>query len=127
MALAPYPGLRAATSCIAGCGALFTAVMMIYAAQGITLGACLFALWAIAPYAVFIITARVARSRAAVTIALVGCALASAFSAFIYIDAFFVHIHSTNALVFLFIPLYQLVFATVLFAVIYATRRGSAT
>ncbi len=117
-----YCGLHTATFWVAVCGGIFTVAMAIHAAGGFRLDAVLFDLWAIAPYAVFVLASRLAVSRGASIAVLVCCTLATVFAVSVYYDAFFGHISSTSGLVFLFIPLYQLIFAGVLLVIVAAKR-----
>ena len=107
-------------------GGLGTFALMIYAAEGFRSLVSGFTVWALVPYAVFAIATRIARTRASIIAASVASFIAVFFGVFIYVDALFIHISSTSALVFVFIPLYQLL-AGLVVLVFALERRRHAT
>ena len=80
-------------------------------------------LWILSPYIFFFIISVTANHQSgSVNVASASCytaILISAFTLFIYIDAFYIHVSSTSALVFLFIPLYLIIGGPVVFFIIY--------
>jgi len=119
--------MKSITYAVLMIGALGTLAVMAYAGQSLESLVSGFTLWALAPFATFAAACALARSRVLTIGALVAVILATLFAAFIYIDAFFIHIHSTSALVFIFIPLYQLVVAVILLIIAFITRRFHVT
>ena len=80
-------------------------------------------LWILSPYIFFFIISVTANHQSgSVNVASASCytaILILAFTLFIYIDAFYIHVSSTSALVFLFIPLYLIIGGPVVFFIIY--------
>jgi hypothetical protein len=83
-----------------------------------------FTVWALIPYGLFFASRTFARTRGRALATLIVSGVSSAFGAFVYVDAMYVHTSSTSALVFIFIPLYQLVAAAMLIAVLIFSRTG---
>jgi hypothetical protein len=81
-----------------------------------------FTVWALVPYGILFASSSLARTSGRALATLIVSSLATAFAVLIYFDAMFVSTSSTSALVFVFIPLYQLIVAAILFAVIFFTR-----
>ena len=104
-------------------GGLGTLALMVYAAQGFRSLLSGFTVWALIPYAAFAIATRIACTRGSIIAASVASFVGVLFGMFIYVDALFVHISSTNALVFVFIPLYQLLAALVVLVFALERRR----
>ena len=75
--------------------------------------------WALRPYIVLAIVFTAVRkgSRATQIATLVAGATVLLFTCLIYVDAMFVHVNSTSALVFVFVPLYLLMGGTIVFVV----------
>jgi hypothetical protein len=66
------------------------------------------AVWCVLPYAPFLAAARKPRvSRTGCSVLLAMVVLVAAFAAFVYVDAFFVHLDAQGALVLLFVPAWQ--------------------
>ena len=85
-----------------------------------------FTVWALVPYTAFFASCRLARARGRALATLIVSSLATAFAALVYIDAMFIHTGSMGGLVFIFIPLYQLLAALILLAVLLFTRARNA-
>ena len=105
--------LRLLTYSIASVGAAATLAAMVYAGGSLRSLLDGFTIWALVPYAAFAAAAAIARTRGSLLAAFLSCLAAVGFGLFIYWDALFVHISSTSALVFIFIPLYQLLAAAI--------------
>ena len=118
---------------IAISAAAFTICTMVYAAQpwgdnyayktfsdySTLVG---FALWAISPYLILTIILRGFRkNKYSTNTAIIGALIIAVTSCALLIDAFFIHIDAQNALVFIFLPIYQwvafLLLALICFAV----------
>lgn len=85
-----------------------------------------FTVWALLPYLVLLASSRVAVSRGrALTVAIIA-PLVSAFALFFWADALFVHTTSTSPLVFLFVPLYQLIASLILLTALFFSRPSKA-
>ena len=119
--------MKSITYTVIAIGAVGTLGVMAYAGQSLQSLLSGFTLWALAPFATFAAACALARSRSVIVVALIAAVVATLFAAIIYIDAFFIHIHSTSALVFIFVPLYQLVAAAILLLVAFVTRRAHVT
>jgi|ERR1051326_3789642 hypothetical protein len=104
-------------------GAIGTVAVMAYAGQSLESLFSGFTAWTLAPFAIFALACSVARNRGVVIVTLVAVILALVLGAFIYIDALFVHIHSTGALVFIFVPLYQLIVAVIVLVAALTTNQ----
>ena len=84
-----------------------------------------FTVWIASPFALLLIPAVLAHSVRAQLVVLVVAAILAVGGLLLYWDSMFVHIDAQGALVFLFIPLYQLVAVTItLGGVIYARVRA---
>ncbi|MFM7784808.1 MAG: hypothetical protein ACKPE6_09230 [Gammaproteobacteria bacterium] len=79
--------------------------------------------WALAPYAVFLACNSIARTRRRAIATLVVSGLATGSAAIVYVDGMFLRSSSTSGLVFVFIPLYQLVVAGILLLVLAVTGK----
>ena len=119
--------MKSITYTVVAIGAVGTLGVMAYAGQSFESLVSGFTLWALAPFATFAAACALARRRGVIVVALIAGVVATLFAAFTYIDAFFIHIHSTSALVFIFVPLYQLVAAVILLLVAFVTRRAHVT
>ena len=64
-------------------------------------------------YALFAVAGVAARQQWLAAIVLVSSLVATLFAAAAYFDAFFIHVHSTSAIIFIFLPFYQLIVAAV--------------
>ncbi len=120
---------------IAISAAAFTICMMIYAAQPwgdnyayktfsdyLTLVG--FALWAISPYLILtIILQGFRKNKYSTNTAIIGALIIAITSCALLIDAFFIHIDAQNALVFIFLPIYQWVAFLVLALICFAVGR----
>ncbi len=118
--------LRIASYSIATLGAAVTIAAMIHGGGGLRSVLNGFMIWALLPYGALAAAAAISRTRGSLIAAFVVCLLAVLFGSFIYLDALFIHTSSTSALVFIFIPLYQLL-AAVVVLVFAAERRRHAT
>ncbi len=108
-----YPN-RAYITVIAASAAFFTFLMLIYAGRGWEQGigwwggTCLFGAWAISPYLGIVGFSRTSDENKKQRITrLVGLTLIVAFGVLIIIDGFFIHSDAQNALLFVFVPIYQ--------------------
>ena len=119
--------MKAVTYSVLVIGVLGTLAVMVHAggsAQSLVSG---FTLWAVLPYVVFAAACALSRVREIILTTLIASVVGTLFAALIYIDAFFIHISSTSALVFIFIPLYQLIAAGIVLLVSFIARRSHAT
>lgn len=115
--------LSNAAAAVVALAALATFFLMLYAGrpwQGSVLswiGVVAFGAWAISPYALLMFLIRHGRTNRlkSLTLLLLGLAL-SALALFVYVDALFVHPDPQSGLVFLFVPLYQLVGSAIIIA-----------
>ena len=107
-------------------GGLGTLALMAYAAQNFRSLVSGFTLWALIPYIAFALAIHIARTRVSLIAACVASLVATFLGVFIYVDGLFVHISSTGALAFVFIPLYQTL-AAVIVLVFALERRRHAT
>ncbi len=105
---------RPYTTVMAASAALFTFVMIIYAGRGWEQnvrwwgGAGLLAAWAILPYLGIVGFSRTSNeNKKQRRTRLIGFTLIVAFGIFILIDGFFIHSDAQNALLFVFLPIYQ--------------------
>jgi hypothetical protein len=105
-------------------GATVTLVALFHG--GDRFEALLFAVLALAPYAAFFASCRLARTRGRALATLIVSSLATAYAALVYIDAMFIHPGGMAGLVFIFVPLYQLIAALILLAVLFFTRARNA-
>jgi hypothetical protein len=119
--------MKVITYIVVAAGAVGTLVVMAYAGQSLQSLVSGFTPWTLAPYAAFAAACALARSRGVVATTLVASVVATLFAGFIYIDAFFIHIYSTSALVFICIPLYQLIVAAILLLIAFVSRRAHVT
>jgi len=85
--------------------------LMAYAGQSFESLLSGFTLWVVAPYAVLAAAGAIARTWPVVIVSLLVSLICIGYAILVYLDAFFVHTHSTSALVFIFVPLYQLIVA----------------
>jgi len=109
-----------------GVGTLATIAALAYAGRSLSALLSGFTIWALCPYPVLFASSRFAATRGrALTVCIVSL-LASAFAVFVYWNALFVHTSSTSALVFVFVPLYQLIAAVILVAALFFSRRSRA-
>ncbi len=116
---------RSASFSIQALGSAATLAAMAYAGAGFHLLLNGFTAWTLAPYVTLLTAATIACTRGSL-IAVFGASLAAAlFGSFIYYDALCIHTSSTSALVFIFIPLYQLL-AAVIVLVFCIERRAQA-
>jgi len=82
-----------------------------------------FLIWADVPYvAVFWLAAVLVHGRSTAMLVLVAAFAVVMFGALVYFDAFFVHLDPQSALVFLFVPLYQLLAVIALFGALAIIR-----
>ena len=121
------PRFRYLTYAFSLVGAIGTVALMAYAGQSLKSLLSGFTPWAIAPYAVFAAAGAIARTRAIVVVTAFVSLAAVLYAAFAYVDVFFVHIHSTGALVFIFVPLYQLVVAALVLVISLISLRAGVT
>jgi hypothetical protein len=102
------------TVTLSALAAVITLGLMIYAGQGLKhgiawwLGFLAFAGWTISPYGFLIISSYLLVNNTKQSVVLLICSiLIILFGMVIYYDGFFIHIDAQNALLFIFIPLYQ--------------------
>jgi hypothetical protein len=101
--------------------ALLTIYAMLHAAGWqLSAGRVAFVVWALTPYLVVatVIRAVGSKSGASRIASVISSAAVLVFAAFMYVDAIFIHVSSTSALIFLFAPLYLTVGGVMLFVVI---------
>jgi hypothetical protein len=117
---------KAATKATLGLGALCTIAALAYATGGASslLKAGHLAIWSLLPYAVLLVSTALAGTRGRALAAFIVSVLVSGYGLFIYSDALFVHLSSTGGLVFLFIPLYQLITAIIFLLVLFFSRHS---
>ncbi len=112
---------KRATQAILGVGAVVTIAALAHAGGGISSLADGTTIWALAPYAVLLLAAALAPTRGRALAVLVVSSLAAGFAVLVYAPP----LHgSTSGLVFIFIPLYQLIVAVILLAVVLFSRRS---
>lgn len=116
-------------------GAVFTICIMIYAAQPWggnyaykTLSDYLklvgYCLWAISPYLILtVILHGFRKNRYSINTAVIGASIIVIASCLILVDAFFIHIDAQNALVLIFLPIYQFLALFVLTLICFAIGR----
>ncbi len=104
--------------------ALFTIAMLIYAGHGWEKGinwwaiTCLFGAWAISPYIGIVGFSRTwSEDHKERITRLLGFILVIAFGIIVLIDGFFIHSDAQNALLFIFLPLYQWIGIAIVLAV----------
>lgn len=99
---------------------------MYHAAGGVSGWLNLFTLWVLLPYLVLLLAARWAVRKPIVVTVLVVAILVAGFGSYAYYEALVVQTSSTSALVFVTVPLWQLIAAGVAFLTAFATRRRGA-
>jgi hypothetical protein len=110
-----------ASMTILAIAALLTIYAMLHAAAWqLSAGRVAFVVWALTPYLVVatVIRAVGSKSGASRIASVISSAAVLVFAAFMYVDAIFIHVSSTSALIFLFAPLYLTVGGVMLFVVI---------
>ena len=118
--------LRVTTYGIAAVGAVATVAAMAYAGGSLRSLLDGFTIWALLPYAALAAAAAIARTRGSILAVFLVCLAAVVFGLFIYGDVLFIHISSTGALVFIFIPLYQLLAAAIVVTFAVERRRHAS-
>lgn len=75
--------------------------------------------WAVSPYAVFLVLVLITRkaTKSAQLASTIASVMILLFASFMYVDAMFVHVTSTSALIFIFGPFYLMVGGTVTFII----------
>ena len=111
-----------ATIAVLAVGAFVTLAALLHGGGSLSSLLDGFTVWVLSPYAAFCASCSLARTQGRALATLIVSSLATAFAALLYGDAMFGHTSSTSALVFIFIPLYQLIAAAVLFGVLFFTR-----
>ena len=103
---------------------LFTIAMMIYAGHGWEKGinwwaiTCLFGAWAISPYIGIVGFSRTwSEDHKERITRLLGFILVIAFGIIVLIDGFFIHSDAQNALLFVFLPIYQWIGIVIVLAI----------
>ncbi len=114
---------KIATQSTLGVGALISLGALYYAGQSVRSLLSGFTAWVILPYAVFSVACSLVRTRGVALIIFVVSVMAVLCAGFIYVDALFLHSSSTSALVFIFIPLYQVIAAGVMLVISFFSRR----
>lgn len=119
-------GITLATRCVLTIGAAVTLAALGYAAGSASALVSGFTVWALLPYAVLLCADRLPKThgvaRGILTVSLLSVAVANV----VYLRALFVDVSSTSPLVFVLIPLYQLIAAAITFGVAFALRSQSA-
>ncbi len=113
---------NAATVAVLAIGSFVTVAALVHGGGSLASLFSGFTVWALVPYGVLLASRSLARTRGRALATLIVSSLATAFAVLVYLDAMFVHTSSTSALVFIFIPLYQLIAAVILLAVLFFTR-----
>lgn len=88
-----------------------------YAYQNISgyLGLILWDLWVALPFALlYLLNRRYRNSKPHLRLMFIACLIGSCFVAYIYIDSIMFSTSSTSALIFIFLPLYQLIFVAII-------------
>ncbi len=102
-------------------GVVITISIMVHAARGcgflLSLVTLVFAAWAMIPYVVLFHSSRLQTSFKVSWFILLSALGIVGLGVYIYIDAFFIHIDPQSGLVFIFVPLYQLILAGIIFAI----------
>ncbi len=83
-----------------------------------------FSAWAMVPYLVLFFSARLPTSSKVSWVVFCATLVIVCMGVFIYIDAFFVHLDPQSGLVFIFVPLYQLILAGIMFAIALFSSRS---
>ena len=107
-----------------GVGVLGTSAAMVMAGGSVAALLSGLTIWALLPYALLLASSRFAGTRGRALTACIVSVVASAFAVVAYADALFIDSSSTNALVFVFVPLYQLIAAAILLATLFFSRRA---
>lgn len=112
---------KKATQAILGIGAVVTLALLARAGGGISSLAGGTTIWALLPYAVLLLAAALTPTRGWALAVLVVSSLAAGFAVLVYAPP----LHgSTSGLVFIFVPLYQLIVAVIVLAVVLFSRRS---
>jgi len=106
------PHLRQIIYALTSIGAVSTLGFMAYAGRSFHSLLSEFTPWALSPYAVFALAGLAVRLQWVAGVVLLS-SLVAIYAAAAYADAFFIHVHSTSAIIFIFLPFYQLILATV--------------
>ena len=114
--------LRQMIYALSSIGAVSTLGFIAYAGQSFRSLFSGFTPWALASYVVFAVAGLVAYQQWLAAIVLVSSLVATLFAAAGYFDALFIHVHSTSALVFIFVPLYQLILAALVLLISLVSR-----
>lgn len=118
--------LKLATRCILAIGATVTIAALAYAAGSPAAIISGFTIWALLPYVLLFYASRMAQTSGVARGILIVTLLSVAAANLIYVRALFVEVSSTSPLVFVLIPLYQLIVAAITLGVAYALRGRSA-
>lgn len=105
-----------------GVGVLATIAAMVLAGGSAAALLSGLTIWALLPYALFLASSRFADTRGRSLTVCIVSAVASVFAVVSYADALFIDSSSTSALVFVFVPLYQLIAAAILLATLFFSR-----
>ena len=105
-----------------GVGAFATIAAMVLAGDGAAALLSGLTIWALLPYALLLTCSRFAGTRGRALTVCIVAVLATAFAVVAYADALFIESSSTSALVFAFVPLYQLVAASIVLAMLFFSR-----
>ena len=117
---------KTATQATLGCGALVTIAALAHAGGGASSLLSGFTIWPLLPYAVLLASSAFASTSGRALAAFIVSLLAAGFALLVYGDALFGHTSSMSGLVFVFIPLYQLIVAVILLAVLFFSRPSNA-
>jgi len=107
------PRLRQIIYALTLIGAVSTLGFIAYAGRSFHSLLSGFTPWALSPYAVFALAGVAVRLQWVAVVVLVFSLVATVYAAAAYADAFFIHVHSTSAIIFIFLPFYQLILAAV--------------
>jgi hypothetical protein len=103
--------LRQIIYALTSIGAVSTLAFIAYAGRSFHSLVSGFTPWALTPYAVFALAGVAVRLRWVAVVVLASSLVATIYAAAAYADAFFIHVHSTSAIIFIFLPFYQLILA----------------
>jgi hypothetical protein len=107
------PRLRQTIYALTLIGAVSTLGFIAYAGRSFHSLVSGFSAWALSPYAVFALAGAAVRLQWVAVVVLVSSLIATILAVAAYTDAFFIHVHSTSAIIFIFLPFYQVILAAV--------------
>ena len=108
-----HAGLRKIVYALTLIGAVSTLSFIAYAGRSFHSLLSGFTPWALSPYAVLALAGVTVRLQWIALVVLVSSLVATVYAAAAYANAFLIHVHSTGAIIFIFVPFYQLILAAV--------------